>query len=138
MARIHWEKNNNFIHYGGPGIDMFQVLGYSVDRDESYTGQSSLGFCFDDPAADASIVSLMAQLPRIVYANQEGISFGELFATTCNTSPADSNKYKQALAKLAQHNEIEIVSPDGKHRYKATTISDKDQLVAPTQRTFIF
>ena len=138
MTKVHWEKNNNFIHYGGPGIDMFRVLGYSANRDASFTGQSSLGFCFDDPASDSSLATLTEQLPHIIYANQEGISFGELFATTCNTSPADSTKYKEALARLVQLKEIEIVSPDGGRRYKASTVTDKDQLVPSRQTSFGF
>jgi three-Cys-motif partner protein len=138
MARIHWTNNNNFIHYGGPGIDMFQALGYSPELDDSLTGQGSLGFCFDDPAATASIKALMDQLPHIIYANQEGISFGEVFAATCNTSPADSTKYKEALSMLVQQKEIEIISPDGNRRLKASTITDKDQLIPPQQTSFQF
>jgi three-Cys-motif partner protein len=138
MTRVHWQKNNNFIHYGGAGIDMFQVLGYSADRDESYTGQPDLGFCFDDVAGDASTKTLMEQLPHIIYSHEEGISFGELFATTCNTSPADSLKYKDALAQLVARKVIDIIGADGSKRYKASTIGDKDQLVPSKQTSFFF
>lgn len=138
MTRVHWANNNNFIHYGGAGINMFQVLGYSAERDPSVTGQNSLGFCFDDPAEKASVEALVEQLPHIIYANQEGISFGEMFATTCNTSPADSAKYKEALAKPIQYKEIEIISLDGNRRLKASTITDKDQLVPSRQTSFGF
>lgn len=138
MTRIHWKKNNNFIHYGGAGLNMFQVLGYSSERDSAYTGQASLGFCFDDPAKDASVKALMEQLPHIVYAHQDGVSFGELFATTCNTSPADADKYKEALAGIASQKDIEIVGPDGARRLKASTITDKDQLVPSRQHGFAF
>jgi hypothetical protein len=55
MTRVHWAKNNNFIRYGGAGIEMFRALGYSANRDESFTKQSRLGFCFDDSAASASV-----------------------------------------------------------------------------------
>ena len=78
---------------------MFQALGYSADQDDSLTGQGNFGFCFDDSAANASVTTLMEQLPDIIHANQEGISFGEIFAMTCNTSPADSAKYKEALSQ---------------------------------------
>lgn len=138
MTGVHWKKNNNFIHYGGPGIDMFQVLGYSTERDEGFTGQSNLGFCFDDPASGASIAALMGQLPHLIYANELGISFGELFATTCNTSPADSSKYKEALAQLVQQKDIQIISPDGARRLKANTIGDKDQLIPSRQSSLPF
>jgi three-Cys-motif partner protein len=136
MARVHWANNNNFIHYGGAGIEMFQALGYSPKQDDSITGQSKLGFCFDDPAAQASVTTLMEQLPDIIYANQGGISFGEIFAMTCNSSPADSAKYKEALSQLVQQKDIDIVSPDGKRRLKASTITDKDQLIPSRQTSF--
>ena len=138
MTRVHWASNNNFIHYGGAGIDMFQALGYSAELDDSLTGQGNLGFCFDNLAANASIKTLMEQLPQIIYANQEGISFGELFAATCNTSPADSAKYKEALARLVQQKDIDIISPDGSRRLKASTITDKDQLIPSQQISFQF
>lgn len=138
MTRVHWSNNNKFIHYGGAGIDMFHVLGYSPALDDSITGQSNLGFCFDDPAAKASIEILREQLPHIIYATQEGITFGELFAATCNTSPADSTKYKEALATLAQTKEIEIISPEGNRRLKSSTINDKDQLIPSKQTSFGF
>ena len=138
MARVHWSNSNNFIHYGGPGIEMFQALGYNPILDDRLTGQSNLGFCFDDPAADASIKALMEQLPHIIYASPEGILFGELFAATCNTSPADGAKYKEALALLVQHKEIEIISSDGNRRLKASTITDRDQLVPSRQTSFTF
>jgi len=138
MARVHWSKNNHFIHYGGAGIDMFRVLGYSADRDRAFTGQGTFGFCFDDIAGESSITALMDQLPQLIYARDDGLSFGELFATTCNLSPADSDRYKDALERLVQHKEIEIVAPDGARRLKASTITDKDQLLPSAQKTFGF
>lgn len=138
MARVHWNKNNNFIHYGGAGIDMFRVLGYSADRDRDFTGQDAFGFCFDDVAGETSISSLMTQLPQLIFAREDGMSFGELFATTCNLSPADSALYKEALGRLVQHKEIEIVGSDGARRLKASTITDKDQLLPTVQKSFHF
>ena len=138
MARVHWSKNNYFIHYGGAGIDMFRGLGYSADRDRSFTGQGAFGFCFDDLAGESSVTTLMEQLPPLIYAHDDGLSFGELFATTCNLSPADSVRYKEALERLVQHKEIDIVGQDGARRLKASTITDKDQLLPATQKTFGF
>jgi three-Cys-motif partner protein len=138
MTRVHWAHSNNFIHYGGAGIDMFGALGYSADRDASLTGQASFGFCFDDPAGQASVSALMEQLPRVIHARPEGVSFGELFAATCNTSPADSMKFKEALAKLVAHKEIEIISVDGARRHSSNTITDKDQLMPTRQGIFRF
>lgn len=138
MTRVHWSKNNNFIHYGGAGIDMFQVLGYSAERDTTFTGQQGFGFCFDNHASNASVQQLMEQLPQIIYANPQGISFGDLFASTCNTSPADSAKYKDALEQLIQFKDIKVVSAKGTIRGKASTIGDSDHLLPASQHSFGF
>lgn len=138
MTRIHWEKNNYFIHYGGAGLNMFNMLGYIPERDGSYTGQMELGFCFDDAAKKASISSLTEQIPHLIYPDAEGMTFGELFATTCNTSPASSIIYKEAIGDLLHMKELEVVSQDGTARRSATRIHDSDQILPPKQRHFLF
>jgi three-Cys-motif partner protein len=131
MTRVHWDKNNYFIHYGGAGIDMFNGLGYAAGNDVNVTGQD---FLFDSPAAQRSIDALKAQLPPMIYARAEGYLFEELFSLHCNTTPADSSKFREALASLAAHGEIEIIGPNGEQRRSANSISGKDQLLAPSQR----
>ncbi|MEW8026619.1 MAG: three-Cys-motif partner protein TcmP [Candidatus Thiodiazotropha endolucinida] len=138
MTRIHWMHNNNFIHYGGPGLDMFHTLGYDPNLDSSLLNQFELDFCFDDPAHKNSVKMLKEQIPHHVYASDTGISFGELFATTCNNSPADSQRYKDAIASLINIKEIEVYSPDGSQRRKATTIKDTDLLIPSKQITMSF
>lgn len=86
---------------------MFEGLGYAAEYDEHFTKQPRLAFCFDESSA------------------------------TCNSSPADSEKYKQALAALAQHKEIQIVSNKGGFRYSASTIKDSDRIIVPRQFTLI-
>lgn len=135
MTRVHWEKNNNFIHYGGAGISMFRALGYSAKSDVSYTGQEPLGFCFDESAADASRRALMDQLAPIIRDSEKGIAYKSLFSSTCNESPADGAIYRSALEELILHKEIEIVSASGSNRLKASTIRDDDVLKPAMQRT---
>lgn len=135
MTRIHWEKNTSFIHYGGPGVDMFKALGYVPNSDASFTKQESLGFCFDDDALTSSVNVLMDQLPRLVYHDDEGITFSELYATTCNTSPASADVYRKALGELMAIKEVVVVSKDGIERRSANRIHDTDTLIPPRQRT---
>lgn len=135
MTRVHWEKNNNFIHYGGAGIQMFRALGYSAKNDLGYTKQNPLGFCFDESAADASRRMLTDQLAPILRGRLDGVTYGVLFSSTCNDSPADGEIYKRALEDLVSHKEIEIVSPDGARRFKSSTIRDDDVLRPAMQRT---
>lgn len=134
MTQVHWTKNNHFIHYGGAGLDMFRVLGYDADSDEQFTGQSSLAFGFDDSANEASITLLTEQLVRLIHA-REAVRFGEMYSTTCNSTPADSLRYRKALENLVSHKEITITSNKGGQRRKATTIEDDDIIQLATQRT---
>lgn len=134
MTRIHWEKNTSFIHYGGAGMQMFQALGYVPKHDESFTGQSTLGFCFDDQAHGASVAALMEQIPRLIYPDPDGMTFGELFATTCNMSPASANIYRSAIGELMKIGDLEAVDRDGSARRSANRIHDADLIIPSRQR----
>jgi len=140
MTRIHWEKNNHFIHYGGAGLEMFQMLGYVSERDRNYTGQMELelGFCFDELAKQASVARLSEQIPHLIYPDPDGMSFGELFASTCNSSPASAQIYREAVGNLIQMKELEVIGQDGTERRSAARIHDSDQLLPPKQRSFVF
>lgn len=134
MTEVHWDNNNYFIHYGGAGLDMFQMVGYDPDHDANHRGQSTLGFEFDDVARKASINALNEHIPRRVYANDEGVSFGVLFATTCNDSPASAEIYRESIGQLIEQKIIEVVSVDGIKRRSAAQIRANDQIIAPSQR----
>lgn len=134
MTEVHWDNNNYFIHYGGAGLDMFQMVGYDPSHDAKHRGQSMLGFEFDDVARKASISALNEHIPRRVYANDEGVSFGVLFATTCNDSPASAAIYRESVGFLIEEKIIEVVSEDGVKRRSAQQIKPNDQIIAPQQR----
>ena len=134
MTEVHWANNNYFIHYGGAGLDMFHMVGYDPSHDAVHRGQSALGFEFDDVARNSSIAALSEHIPRRVYANDEGISFGELFATTCNSSPASAEIYRESMGKLLDERAIEIISADGVKRRSASQIKANDQIIPPQQR----
>jgi three-Cys-motif partner protein len=134
MTEVHWANNNYFIHYGGAGLDMFQMVGYDPAHDGMYLGQSSLGFEFDDVARQASIASLKEQIPRRVYSDDTGVTFGELFATTCNSSPASAQIYRESISALIDDGAIEVLSTDGARRRSANQIKHNDQILPPQQR----
>lgn len=135
MTEVHWDNNNYFIHYGGAGLDMFHMVGYDPDHDSTQKGQFELGFEFDDVARNASITRLMEQIPRLIYADDEGVSFSTLFATTCNESPASAEIYRVAIERLVEHKVIEVVSSEGAKRRSAQQIKASDQIISPDQRT---
>lgn len=138
MTEVHWDNHNHFIHYGGAGLNMFQMVGYDPNNDNSFRKQFDLGFEFDNVAKDASIATLMEQIPRLIYAHDEGITFGELFAKTCNTSPASAEIYRDAIGKLLEEKVIEAISVDGVHRRSGQQIKATDQIMPPRQRGFFF
>lgn len=137
MTEVHWNTQNQFIHYGGAGLDMFHVVGYDPSQDSTFAGQQRLGFEFDDVARGNSIGMLMEQIPRLVYASPEGLTFGELFATTCNTSPASAEIYREAIANLIHEKALEVVGEDGATR-RSAQIKTTDRLLPPTQGRLIF
>lgn len=137
MTQVHWAKNNRFIHYGGAGLNMFQALGYDPEWDEGLTGQGAIAFEFDDTADNASVNLLTEQLVRIIH-ERDAVRFGELYASTCNTTPADSARYRKALGKLIEHREVAVTSDKGAERRKATTIGDDDVIRMADQQTWRF
>lgn len=134
MTDVHWKNQNYFIHYGGSGLNMFNMLGYDPNFDLKHRGQTELGFEFDPLAKNASISSLMEQIPRVIYAHEEGVSYGVLYATTCNDSPASSEIYREALEQLVHQNIIEIIGNDGTRRKSANQIRTTDQIIPPAQK----
>lgn len=133
MTEVHWSNNNYFIHYAGSGLDMFQMAGYDPVHDAAHRGQAGLGFEFDDVARKASIAALSDQIPRRIYAAADGLTFADLFTSTCNGSPASARLYREALALLVKESEIAIIGADGSRRKAAAQIKDSDRLLRPTQ-----
>ncbi len=80
----------------------------------------------------------MAQMPRLIYAHDEGTSFGELFTKTCNTTPASAAIYRDAIEKLLEEKVIEVISVEGIHRRSGQQIKPTDQIRSARQRGFFF
>ncbi|HUZ97525.1 MAG TPA: three-Cys-motif partner protein TcmP, partial [Edaphobacter sp.] len=133
MTRIHWQNNNHFIHYGGPGLDMFRALGYVSKNDDQVIGYQHSLFEFDEDAKQASTDGLVAQIGPMIYADSDGMTFGELFATTCNLSPASADIYRDAIDILRGHREIEVISSSTSKATQAR-IQDGDRIVISDQR----
>ncbi len=133
MAEVHWLHQNNFIHYGNSGLDMFNLVGYDPSRDDNFYGQSALGFEFDELAKNASIQQLVEQFPRIIHAHEQGINFEAMFSMTCNKTPATANIYREALGRLVAEKEIQILGTDGSIRRNGNSIKLSDQIIPHPQ-----
>lgn len=139
MTGIHWSLQNHFIHFGGAGLDMFQMLGYVPEEDYNFSGQKLISsFEFDDLAKKRSLSALSNQLPRLINNYKNGIEFKELFASTCNHSPASSEVYKESLVFSQNEKEIEIITPSGNKRRSSNGIKDTDIIRPTIQRTIVF
>lgn len=136
MTEVHWNTQNTFIHYGGAGLNMF--AGYDPEHDSEYYKQDVLGFEFDNVAKEKSRQALGEQIPHRIFAREVGMSFEALFASTCNTTPACANDYREALDRLVKANEIEIISPNGTQKRSAINIKNNDQILPHRQKFFRF
>lgn len=134
MTQVHWDNHNHFIHYGGSGLNMFQMVGYDPDYDADFLNQSKLGFEFDDVAKNLSISALREQIPRLIYANEDGMTFGELFAKTCNGSPASASIYQETIHQILQEKIVEVTGVAGENRRSALQIKNNDQITPSNQR----
>lgn len=138
MTRIHWEKGNFFVHYGGAGLNMFEGVGYAPSLDSRVTNQGMLGFGFGDLEREASVNTLMDQIPSVVYsAPGEAVVFDEMFATHCNLSPAHAGLHREAISKLRDGGDLEVVS-GSTGRTTAAKIQGGDIIRAPAQRKIVF
>ena len=128
MTDVHWANQNSFIHYGGAGLDMFNMLGYDPNFDNDFLGQNLLDFEFDQLSEEASIAKMMDQIPRIITSTPNGTTFRELYEQTCNQTPASFAIYQKCLGQLVAHREILIFSEDNIARTKAHKIELDDHI----------
>lgn len=77
---------------------------------------------------------MAVQIPRLIYANNEGMSFGELFAKTCNGSPASASIYQETIHELLANKIFDIVGINGEKRRSAIQIKNTDQIMPAAQR----
>ncbi|MGT2476646.1 three-Cys-motif partner protein TcmP [Paraburkholderia terrae] len=127
MKQVHWEHSHHFVHYGGAGLDMLAppTMGFLQDFDG--------GFRFDDVARDKSDKELVVQLAKRIFTQSSPKTFSQVFAETCNGSPATASMYKGALAILVAEGEATMCSADGKPRYRARYMADTDIVDRPKQ-----
>ena len=139
MTRIHWDKSNYFIHYGGEGLDMFGGPAYSPSLDSAVGEQTGLGFEFGNREQQASIEALARQIPEQIYsAPDEGILFETLFDRNCNSSPAHADIYREAIARLRAEKELLVFGGPNNREKKKGKIADGDRIVRPKQIKFSF
>lgn len=131
MKQVHWQHQNHFVHYGGAGLDMLAV--HTMGFRQEFTG----GFQFDDVALHQSNSALIQQLAVNIFAQGKPTRIGDLFSSTCNTSPGTAAMYNNALASLVGERDIIITSADGKPRRLARYMHDTD-VIERSRQTNLF
>jgi three-Cys-motif partner protein len=129
MKQVHLQHQNHFVHYGGAGHNM--LASHTMGFRQEFTG----GFRFDDVASHQSSTALREQLALNIFARTQSVSIGQLFASTCNTSPATAGMYNSVLADLVGERDIVITSADGTLRRRARYMRDTDLIERSRQAT---
>jgi|SRR5690606_15641297 len=116
---------------------MFRVIDYVSKNDNRLSGYQPSLFKFDEDARKASTDQLVAQIAPMIHANDHGVTFTELFATTCNLSPPSADIYRDAIDILRDHKEVEVIGASTGKPTQAR-IQDSDRIILPEQRNLFF
>ncbi len=132
MTSLHWSQSNDFVHYGGAGL---QMLGYDWRQDGAETGQPIIEeFRFDREAMLRTRSSLMADVPkRLSVMGSKGISFDGFFASTTNETPATSAILRGVMGELSREGDVQVFSSDGRLRRPGSIVENSDRLVVNPQ-----
>lgn len=125
MVKTHWQVGNLFRHYGSAGTKM-QMWGYSAKSDPDLSG--ILDFGFDEMDKDECIRTLNADLPELVYSQDDGIRFSDLMGMIANNTVASEEMIKERLGFLQQEDDLEIITPNQNQRTVSLRISPDDIL----------
>lgn len=134
MMKLHWEKQNSFIHYGGAGLKM--LIGYNSEYKNNLFKNEI--YEFNDFAKEKSIDSLSKEIPRMIHSAKE-TTFESLKNTIINQTPVTENILRESLSESLESGEIEIRSADKlSKRKKFTTIKKDDFLIWRGQKQLSF
>jgi three-Cys-motif partner protein len=136
MVGVHWDLQNSFAHYGGPGLKM---LGYHQDEDILYTKQPYFpGFYFDNKAKALTREALFEELPSVIFDYTDPIDFRSLFSNISNETPATSQILRLSLRDLARERQIIIKDKTGGIIRRAGVQHDSDVILIPRQKRLFF
>ncbi|MES2932696.1 MAG: three-Cys-motif partner protein TcmP [Pseudomonadota bacterium] len=135
MAATHWEHHNHFSHYGDTGFNMFST-GYISKIDDEHKSQA--GFDFSEVAATVSKMTMMEQIPKMLFDGAEGMTFEQFFLKLINTTPATRDMVEATLLELHQGGEIVVVDESGDPSKARVSLKSNYVLRMPSQRSFSF
>lgn len=111
-------------HFGRSGLNM---LAY----DPSYDG--GMLYLFDEIARQAAKGQLVEDIPRLISESGDIVGVGDFYESIYNVTPAHA---EDIHAAIIENPDVEVITPAGGERRKATTIGVHDVLKLRTQRSF--
>lgn len=122
VKNLHWEIENHFAHFGRPGLSM---LGYDADKDPNVTRQTT--FDFSDAARIRTRIALTEEIPRrLSVSHADGVTFSDLFQSTCNETPATQELIAEVVRDLCVAGELEKRGGEGERRAPTTLPHGED------------
>ena len=136
MMSLHWKhSNSSFSHHLSEGLFS---LGYSAIETPGQMGFDLVTeFDFGEEAEQRCVQRLSDDIPRLIYAKNEPLTFANLVDSIGSHTPAAENQIRQALTRGLKSGELLIKMPNGKYRRSASQAKDED-LVSYCQRPLIF
>jgi hypothetical protein len=110
-------------HFGRSGLDM---LAYDPSHD------SGSLYLFDDTGRERARVQLLDDIPRLISQSGDAISVQDFYAAVYNITPAHSDDVDAAIFESP---DTEVITPAGRERRRAGTISVGDTLRLKRQRS---
>lgn len=110
-------------HFGRSGLDM---LAYDPSDDAKL-------YLFDDPGRAQALAELRRDIPKLIGDSGDVMTVSEFYEDIYNATPAHKDDIHSALI---ENPDLEIVTPIGGIRQKATAISIEDTIKLKSQKSF--
>ena len=132
MIQRHWDLHNTFEHYG-PGD--FGMLGWDTLKD---SGTLPL-FQFGELDQQQMQKQLLESLPKELFGlvSEQPVTLDALRHMLANRTAARFSDLDQAIVRLVEEREFEILDPDGKVRSRSLKrLSPTDRVALPSTLWF--
>ena len=111
-------------HFGRSGLNM---LAYDPSHDDGML------YLFDEQGRHAAQGQLVEDIPRLISESGDVVGVGDFYESIYNVTPAHADDIHAAII---DNSDIEVITPGGGERRKATTIGVHDVLKLRLQRSF--
>jgi three-Cys-motif partner protein len=111
-------------HFGRSGLNMLVF-------DPSH--EQGMLYLFDERGRQASKGQLMEDIPRLISESGDVVGVGDFYESIYNVTPAHTDDIHAAII---ENSDVEVITPGGGERRKASTIGVHDVLKLRPQRSF--